>query len=148
VDDSVGIILNDTLNSDTSERPSAARLLEHPFAFVNTRYNFSDTDLHKRLKSAGQAFDGSPDLENHLKFPGGSGDAKYSSQPEEHEASPISERGHRSLFTRLGLGTGDSPSVWPQQRTPSPQTDVMSENSEIDQLLREWTTVYADNERY
>jgi hypothetical protein len=128
-DGSAGIFLNDATNSDASERPTATRLLEHPFTFVSPSYNFLDTDLHRKLRS-----------ETHLEFSRGSGDAEYSSQPGEHEAPPVSPPEHRSL------GTGISSSYLSQHRHTSSQSCVMNESSEIDQLLREWTTVFVDNE--
>ncbi|KAF2429570.1 Pkinase-domain-containing protein [Tothia fuscella] len=43
----------DCFTIDPAERPTAARLLDHPFAFLSPHYNFLDTDLHGKLKSAG-----------------------------------------------------------------------------------------------
>jgi hypothetical protein len=40
------------IRSDPAERPTAARLLEHPFAFSNSNYNFLDTDLYSRIRGA------------------------------------------------------------------------------------------------
>jgi mitogen-activated protein kinase kinase kinase len=37
-------------DSDPADRPTAARLLDHPFAFVNPRYNFLDTDLYAKIQ--------------------------------------------------------------------------------------------------
>ncbi|KAE9987281.1 hypothetical protein EG327_003890 [Venturia inaequalis] len=40
----------DCFTIDPADRPTAARLLDHPFAFVNPRYNFLDTELYAKIQ--------------------------------------------------------------------------------------------------
>ncbi|KIW02767.1 hypothetical protein, variant [Verruconis gallopava] len=42
----------DCFTIDPADRPTAARLLEHPFAFSNPNYNFLDTELYSRIRGA------------------------------------------------------------------------------------------------
>ena len=38
--------------SDPADRPTAKRLLDHPFCFFDPHYNFLDTELYAKIRGA------------------------------------------------------------------------------------------------